>query len=67
MFHREEFNEADLVKIDTSKCVVLASGGPLMDVLSVDDGEALCRWTDEEGKINAARFNTACLRRLIMW
>ncbi len=61
--HRKLFNESELIKIDTTKCVVLASGGPLMDVLCIEGDNALCRIHDEDKTEHL--FPIACLCTLI--
>ena len=72
MIYRETFHESELVKVDESEFVVLASGGPLMDVLSVEDGKALCEWFDQDEtnpggkyKLNRGQFPVVCLRSLV--
>jgi uncharacterized protein YodC (DUF2158 family) len=61
----DTFLMTDLVKVDTSRSVVLNSGGPLMDVLSVKDGITLCEWKTDAGKVARGRFDVRCLSRLV--
>jgi uncharacterized protein YodC (DUF2158 family) len=65
MLCRDVFPAAGLRPVDTSRAVVLNSGGPLMDVLSVTDGSALCEWRGDDGKVGRGRFPVNCLSRLV--
>ncbi len=59
---RQVFNAADLVVVPPmARPVVIKSGGPIMDVESVESGQALCRWMDDEGKLCRAVFRVVCL------
>lgn len=61
MLYRECFNANDLELVPrTDKEVVLNSGGPIMQVLSVAGDVALCEWEDGRG-----RFHIDTLSRLI--
>jgi uncharacterized protein YodC (DUF2158 family) len=62
--HREEFDSDDLVKVDESNLVILASGGPLMRLVCIEGENALCHW--EEGDVRRqSLFPLATLRRLV--
>lgn len=55
------FNKNELTKLDERDYVILASGGPLMQILcEFDDGTALCDWPD-----GTAIFPLACLRKTV--
>lgn len=66
--HSGEFHADDLVKVDASKMVVLISGGPLMDVLSISDRPegkyALCQWHDGDG-LRTKAYHIEILGRII--
>ena len=64
--HTGSFNRSDLVKVDESRCVILGSGGPLMDLICIEGENALCEFWDEDRKSKVQMmFLTVCLRRTI--
>lgn len=60
------FPTETLTRIDTSKMVILNSGGPLMTVVKTlkSSRMALCEW-ECDGETNAQWFEQACLSRLV--
>jgi hypothetical protein len=59
---RGVFNTSDLVSVPRpNKPVVLVSGGPIMDLISSQDGNGLVEWRDDEGKICRAVIALVCL------
>ncbi len=59
---RGSFPTSDIIKVAPPKrpCV-LNSGGPVMELLSISEGVALCEWRDDDGKIGRGRFSLNCL------
>lgn len=64
-FIQRDFRSRDLIKVDESKLVMLASGGPLMEIESITDGVAICFWHDDKGERKNATFPVVCLRKLV--
>ncbi len=64
MLKRDKFQETDLEKIERKNPVVLNSGGPVMEVETVEGNRALCRW-EVNNKLARAVFPVACLSRLV--
>ena len=64
MLQRKVFNVSELTPVNESNFVILASGGPLMEIESLENDKALCKWTDNE-KIARAVFPIKCLRKLV--
>lgn len=58
--HRKTFSDDELVRIDTSNCVVLNSGGPLMQLICIEGDNALVSWDGER-----ALLPVACLSKLV--
>ena len=52
----EQFNRGDLVR--------LRSGGPLMTVGSIKDGEVDCFWSDATDQANDAKFPAYVLQKI---
>lgn len=63
----KSFGVNELVKIKTppNGWVVLNSGGPLMQVIYEEDGNATVELTDPDGVIRRDVFPIACLSRLV--
>jgi hypothetical protein len=56
------WREDELVKVEPpARPVILKSGGPVMDLESVEDGNALCRWEGDDRRICRAVFPLVCL------
>lgn len=56
------FHADDLVLVPPpARPVVLGSGGPIMELESVEDGVALCSWTADDGRLCRSRFPLPCL------
>ena len=59
--HRATFHPADLVAIPRpEKPVVLVSGGPIMDLVSVEGEYGICEWRNGR-KVARAKFKLICL------
>ena len=66
----DSFNLSDLEKVEPPKCpALLKSGGPILDVLDVDDeGWAHCQWdrfVDGVKTVTTGAFKAVCLYRLV--
>ncbi len=65
----EVFNAADLKPLDEKDYCILASGGPLLKIESIEGDTVFCVWStpDEYGKLVIRReaFNKEVLRRLV--
>lgn len=59
------FNISDLEIVDESRSVVIASGGPIMDVVCVEGERMLCEWVDNDGEKQQCLFPIVVLRRMI--
>lgn len=60
--NRDKFPADELVKVPApNRPVVLKSGGPVMDLETIDGDNGLCSWFDDEGKISRAVFPLVCL------
>ena len=61
------FRLDELVKVNESNSLVLASGGPILAFDGYDeDGESVwVVWTDDDGEICREKFLACCLRRLV--
>lgn len=58
------FDTDELVKVpEPSTPVVLKSGGPIMELESVEGGSAMCRWTGLDGKLCRVVLPLVCLYR----
>lgn len=65
---RGKFNADDLQPVDTSRIVILNSGGPLLTVECVEGNNAICTWKNDNGQhAGRAMFPVACLSRLVRW
>lgn len=63
--NRDTFDPEEVTRVrKPRRPVVLASGGPVMELESLDgEGRALCSWVGDDGKIARATFPLACLYR----
>jgi uncharacterized protein YodC (DUF2158 family) len=61
------FKLDDLVKVDSSNLVVLASGGPLMTVVATEGHNCLCEWEGDDGTTQRHLFHYWVLRRMILF
>ena len=59
-----EFDDSDLIKLDTSDCVILNCGGPLLNLECFEGDNAIVSW-DDEGKTMRRQLPIACLSRLV--
>ena len=67
---RQTFPAEDLeLAPEPKNPVVLKSGGPIMDLETVEGENGLCRWETEDSKIARATFPLACLYlcRPVVW
>lgn len=74
-FQKGTFRADELELVDSSRMVVLVSGGPLMEVKDVRTAgefgcvpeaspEALCSWLNEDGELEEHWFDVRVLRML---
>lgn len=63
---RGTFREEDLMLVDTSNCVVLNSGGPLMDIEAEEGDNLVCSWWTPEGN-QRTLLPKACVSQLVQY
>lgn len=63
---RESFPVGNLVRVPSPAApVVLKSGGPVMNLLGVTDGIALCEWLTADDRLSRGTFPVPCLYRCV--
>lgn len=67
-FHQRAFDPAELKKVDASGCVVLNSGGPLMQLECIEGDNAVCSWVPPDPKSGASASSaTPANRGVARW
>ncbi len=65
LLNRAVFSEDDLIRVPLPKNpVIIKSGGPIMEVLSIEGNQVLCEW-QHDGKIARGVFSKVILYRLV--
>lgn len=64
---RGAFDPHDLEKVDDSRTVTLASGGPQMVVVATEGDNCLCEWAADDGTVQRHLFPYWTLRRMIFF
>lgn len=65
-FFSRLFKSHELVKIDTSRQVIFASGGPIMEAVATEGNKVLCEW-NHDGVRERHLFPVTSLRRLVFF
>ena len=65
-FETKTFNASELTLVpDTGREVIFGSGGPIMQLETVEGDQGLCSWRSEDGSHQRHLFALVMLRRIV--